>query len=78
MAKLLCTFVPQVWQRDYAVTVHFEDAPNIWFVECDDDDLPEPDSYDTDYLREVPQAPDWVRTWPGPFEVHYEVVNERD
>lgn len=73
MTTLRCTFVPQIWQRDYAMTLYFEDADTTWDVEVTGD-LPEPHSIESDELRNVPQAPDWVRVWPGPFEVNYEVV----
>lgn len=74
MTRLKCTFVPQVWERDYAITLEFENTENTWEVEIDGE-LPEPHSYDSDRLRDVPQAPDWVRVWPGPFEVNYEVIS---
>jgi hypothetical protein len=69
-------FRPQAWVRDHAVevdphgpvtfTVPAADARNgsdVWLEDC---------SYDSDRLREHPNAPAWIRDWQGPFEVEIE------
>lgn len=81
MTTYVARFQPEVWVNDYAMTVSIE-RPDSWdateFCEeadrewltrtlergCDHDDI----------LRLDPNAPEWVRNWPGPFETYLEVV----
>lgn len=69
--KLLCTFRPQAWMHDYAIDVDPE-SDTQWTMEVPR--APKPSSYESDELREAPNAPAWVRDWSGPFEVEYEVL----
>ena len=70
MYRIRCTFRPQAWVRDYATDVDPE-GETRWEMEVDS--LPPENSYESDALRESPNAPAWAREWLGPFEVDYEV-----
>lgn len=78
-------FQPEAWVRDYAMTV---DAlgPTTWdateFVLAADpkwfaETLERGTDYD-DILRLDPNAPEWVREWPGPFETYLRRKEEHD
>jgi hypothetical protein len=64
-------FIPQAWVNDNAVTIDAYDV-DTW-------DIAEKDALaaietargggDWDYLRDTPDAPHWVREYPGPFQV---------
>ncbi len=76
--RIVAEFVPQAWINDYAVEVDAE-GETEWDVtdhilamgrekalSLRDDDYP------TDDLRNLPNAPRWVREWSGPFVVRVE------
>ena len=65
-------FVPQAWINDYAINVDLE-GPDTWEVPAEMVVGIEPDSYESDELREMDNAPEWVREWSGPFYVTWEV-----
>jgi hypothetical protein len=74
--RFYATFHPQAWFNDWAVDADPE-GPITWDVtdylmqlspEKRDAAL-EPDTYDSDYLRLTPNAPQWVKEWQGPFYV---------
>ena len=68
------SFTPQVWINDYAHTADAQGETD-WTAPLDqvlalcDGVLPADDSYESDDLRNLPQAPDWVQDWYGPFVV---------
>lgn len=62
-------FHPQAWVNDYAVEV---DPQGPTQYEVEDSDIEsgwESDTYETDALKDHPNAPEWVREWQGPFWV---------
>lgn len=73
--RVIARFHPQAWINNYAVEVDPEgpvefdvtDAvlamsrAEAWALADDD--------YDTDFLRELSTAPEWIRDWRGPFRV---------
>lgn len=73
--RITATFIPQMWIRDYAVPVEplgeqkfdVTDALKGWptdlLLDLQDD------SYETDDLRDLPTAPEWIREWGGPFAI---------
>jgi hypothetical protein len=68
-----CTFTPQAWVNDYAISVDPE-GPTEWEMEFAGTELPDDNSYESDDLRDSPEAPDWVREWSGPFYVSVELL----
>lgn len=75
-APVQLRFHPQAWQKDQAIDV--DPLGDVeWTVPrsaIEDAELPQPK--DADFLRDLPQAPEWVRKWDGPFYVSIE--NEED
>jgi len=76
------TFHPQAWQSDYAIDVDPE-GETSWTVSPaflaelqaklkNPARLLEDSTDESDYLREDPAAPAWVRDWHGPFWVEVE------
>jgi hypothetical protein len=65
MAKAI--FTPQAWVNDYSIQVDPE-GPTEWEVEDEHLGL-QPDTYESDELRDHPNAPAWVRDWSGPFYI---------
>lgn len=76
------TFHPQAWVNDHAIDVDPE-GETSWVVTPEfynelrvslrwPDEIDETNTYESDYLRHDPAAPQWVRDWHGPFyvEVH--------
>lgn len=70
-------FTPQQWVNKCAVVVD-PHGPDVWdctkYMAGLPDDAAraramEPDSYDSDDVRDDPNAPQWVRDWSGPFYV---------
>ena len=64
-------FVPQMWFRDNAVEVEALGA-DTWDISNADAAAAldaASDGYDWDYLRDSDSAPEWVKEYPGPFEV---------
>lgn len=74
---VIATFHPQAWINDYAVDVDpegetsWEVTPEFLADLLDDvgGSALESSTYESDYLRQDPNAPDWVRAWSGPFWV---------
>jgi hypothetical protein len=64
------TFRPQAWIDDYAVDCDPEGETTF---EVEEEILRglEPHTYEADELREHKNAPQWVKDWPGPFEVEW-------
>lgn len=64
-------FIPQAWINGYAVEVDAL-AENTWEITsaaANEAIGMARNSLDWDYLREDDRAPEWVREYPGPFEV---------
>lgn len=80
--RFIARFVPQAWQRDYAVECDAE-GPRFFDVtaevlgmdETERDDLGEGGNKLADRFRDLPQAPQWIREWRGPFEVYVEAYD---
>ncbi len=73
--RIIATFVPQVWVNDYAMEVDPE-GEDTWDVTDEILAMPREKAlalqdcdYESDALRELPSAPEWVRDWGGPFSV---------
>lgn len=63
-------FHPQAWQNDYAVPVDPE-GPTEFDVGDVPDDMAD-NSNESDALSQHPNAPAWVKNWPGPFYIEIE------
>lgn len=72
--RIKCKFRPQAWIDDYAYNIDLSDFPDPNWWEMDVTVLPRANSYESDALRERPEAPEWVRTYRGPFEVDFEEI----
>jgi hypothetical protein len=76
--KVLCTFTPQTTttRGKYIIDVDPpEGCEPSWEDEAPDDmEVPQSDTYDTDYFRNSTKAPKWVQQWPGPFRIAIEAV----
>ena len=64
-------FVPQAWINDYAYPVDPE-GETTWEVPAEKLVGITPDSYESDELRFMDNAPEWVREWSGPFYVTWD------
>ena len=71
MMRIRCTFRPQAWVNDNAIDVDPE-GPTNWDMNVET--LPDPNSHESDELRNDPAAPVWAQNWHGPFEVDFELV----
>jgi hypothetical protein len=76
--RIIARFHPQAWVDDYAVEVDPE-GPLEWDVTQDILRMGKAKAMDiqderesSDALQDVPTAPEWVRTWAGPFWVEVE------
>lgn len=77
----LATFHPQVWVNDHAMSADPQ-GPTEWdatrFIQAIPASkralLLEPDTNDSDALREDPVAPQWIRDWSGPYFVSVDEV----
>jgi hypothetical protein len=65
------TFVAQQWVGDYAVEVE-PLGPTTWEVPAELVRNMPINSYESDALREHPNAPEWVLEWDGPFECNFD------
>lgn len=72
--KLHLRFHPQAWQNDYAIPVDPE-GDTEWWSAFDGVVVPDDDTYESDDLRYLPGAPQWVTDWAGPFYI--EVLSRR-
>jgi hypothetical protein len=76
--RIIATFHPQAWIRDYAVFVDPEgetdfDVTDVILAMPREKALAlEDDQYDSDRLREAPNAPAWIKNWSGPFYIEVE------
>jgi len=79
MNRYIATFTPQAWVNDYAIEVELEGEAE-WDVteflasltpEAREDALVS-DSYESDVLRDLENAPAWVKDWSGPFYITVE------
>ena len=76
-ARYTAHFTPQAWIRDYAIDVDPE-GPQTWDCTAEIATMPAryaqqviQDGHDPDdWLKGDPNAPEWVREWSGPFEIH--------
>ena len=76
LPRFIAVFRPQAWANDYAVDVEPE-GPARWEVTGHLRSLNAEErakvlaghDYESDALRELPGAPQWVQDWTGPFEV---------
>lgn len=68
--KILAHFTPEAWVNDYAIEVDAE-GPREWYVTVAtaDDIANDPDG-DLDFVREDERAPEWIKDWSGPFDIH--------
>lgn len=68
---MIARFTPQAWVNDYAVDVDPE-GPTEWKVSeaFAAEFAGVTDSADLDDLKDDPAAPEWVREFQGPFEIH--------
>lgn len=85
-ARLRCTFIPQRWggrKNDYAYPADPE-GEDTWLVPmleveeltgCTGTENLDDDPFARDELRHAKSAPQWVKDWPGPFEVEWELVH---
>lgn len=87
------TFSPQAWQNNYAVPVDPE-GETIWVVSKQalaawketfirpDSPIEEGDLYDNpaicDGFLDDPAAPEWIRSWRGPFDIYVERIGSDD
>jgi len=72
--QVLVTFKPQMWVRNWAITVDPPDGQETqWRVPASAVRGIRPATDEADELRMHPAAPAWVRLWPGPFEIIWEV-----
>jgi hypothetical protein len=66
-------FMPQAWVNGYAVDVDVEPGQEtVWFIAAGNEKFVEAAIYnddDLDFLKADPFAPQWVRDYPGPFEI---------
>lgn len=78
---IILTFIPQVWMNNYAITVdpqgetQWQPSPE-WtarMFEMHGDAALESMTYESDEWRQDEAAPEWVRDWSGPFEVHVKI-----
>ena len=78
MQRIIATFDPQAWVNNYAVDVDPEGDCSFdvtaHFVGPGGEQARVVRDYDgsSDDLARLAQAPDWIRTWPGPFYVTVE------
>jgi hypothetical protein len=78
MQRIIATFHPQVWVNNYAVDVDPEGECDFdvteHFVSLGEKAARAVRDYDdsSDALAALPQAPEWVRNWTGPFFVTVE------
>lgn len=74
--RILATFRPEAEMRGYITAVDAV-GPDMWDVtEEAGINWSTLEHEERDQLREVPQAPYWVRNWQGPFEVELSVHQE--
>lgn len=78
--RIIATFVPQVWVNDHAVTcdplgeTRFDVTDAILAMGQTDALQLRDDDMGTDNLAQLPNAPDWIKNWPGPFYVAVEAA----
>ena len=83
--RLIAHFHPQAWINDYAVDCDGQ-SPSTWDVTDYLHPLPAPmrtalmqaNSFESDGLRELDDAPAWTRNWTGPFYISVEAHPEND
>jgi len=76
LPKVLAELTPQAWINDYAVEVDAE-GPNTYDVTPEVLEMTLQHLTDVldgvaflDYLTDAKAAPEWIRKWSGPFEIH--------
>ena len=75
-----CTFTPQMWVMDTAMTVDPIGETTFLVTLTEMDELTgtrdvkdvQDDSYESDALRNAEGAPQWIKDWPGPFYITVE------
>lgn len=66
-AQALVRFRPQAWVNDHAIEVDPE-GDDTWLVD-ESEVAGAKHPGDLDDLKGHPNAPEWVRAWPGPFDL---------
>lgn len=61
-------FRPEAWVNDYATEVDPE-GPQTWDVTPATAAQINTSTSDLDFVKDDPNAPQWVRAWPGPFTI---------
>lgn len=75
--KRRVTFTPQAWVRDNAIDVDPE-GDTVFYVDNDhlkqftDDAL----KYELEPYQNLPNVPEWIKKWDGPFRFHVEDAPE--
>ena len=64
-------FRPQMWANDQAVEADPQ-GPTEWQVPMEHLRGIQMHSYDSDTLRNEPGVPEWITSWPGPFEIEWD------
>lgn len=64
-------FIPEAWVHDCAVEL---DPPGPTTFDVPADEIRGDGPADWDYLKDHPNAPDWVRNWAGPYTCRVENV----
>lgn len=78
--RIMATFVPQVWINNHAVTADPLGETRIDITEAvlamtrDEALALRDDTDETDDLRHLPGAPDWIDSWSGPYYVAVEAA----
>jgi len=78
--RIIARFVPQAWVGGNAINVdpegetEFDVTDHVLSMPREDALALRNDSYESDDLRDLPTAPEWARSWPGPFYIDVERV----
>lgn len=85
--RYIATFNPEAWVNDYAYPVDPQGEQSwdctsyigtILSPEEIEQFLTGHETYNTDCVRDDPNAPAWVRDWSGPFNIDLTEVDETD
>lgn len=79
--RIIADFTPEAWIRDHAVPVDDEGEGGFdvtyEMLLMGREAAMELDSTETDHLLEAVRAPDWIRSWNGPFTIRvHDAVEE--
>ena len=77
---IICQFTPQasIKRGKYIIDVDPPEGCETTWRDTVPDGLaiPDPDSYESDFYRESPNAPTWVQEWSGPFKISVRAIGE--